>query len=592
MGDQMATYRSNGIERSTVLLGASVTGLIVVAGVFGSSGWAMRTLRTIVLDGPLESALLLSWIVLVLLRNPFPGLASGTGLLSRSARRRELVVLLRGLTLLLVIIMLGTGLGFGPVVDPVPGSNYLLVAAVALGSVTMIARGRAVADVSRVELILAVPFTFGILGLLLASGGPGMTTLDRVMTGAGAAAVAVGVALAIGAPVRPPAPFNDPLKLVLGGTAIVAAGSLPDLSLRLNVALALLIMPTIVAVVDLTALTRSGTIGGRSRGLPALEILEEPSDPVERDVRRIKGTFRRIRTREILESGSTPAPEMMAHELTEHLKAQLQLQVGSQARGGEDLPDLLDGEVEVARITYTQTVHGEVVSLRAIRSGDDRLALRLVDEYETEFTLPFDEVSDTITADQVVTLFRSAEPSPTEVAAFSVLSDVIPDLATAFGRAFERRDVTASPRGIGASIRGYFAMGISGAVAVFRMSLDFRGFAVSYEARFFAFGVALARGLVNALTPELSPVLWALWIPVPALVVRRIRTVGLETLRKDAPRLALAVVGVSVLGMVVFELPLLLGAVAVGPSVLMVYLAFRQGPTEHAILRSGWDPRH
>lgn len=580
----MGSARTSGVERSTVVLGAFLTALLGVAGVLEVSGWGIRTLQALVLDGELVDALLLSWVVLVLLRNPYPGLAPMTGRLSSWRHRKKLLLGVRVATLLLSAVMLAAGLDLLSELFGVPGLHYLLVGAIALGGVGMIARRRPVSDVSRIELLLAVPFTFGLLAQILASGDPGNTTFDQIIAGAGAVALTAGVGIAVGLPIRPPAPFDDPLKLLLGGAATLMAVVLPGPSLTLNVVLALLVMPSVVALVELAMLAQRGMVGGRTSGVPVLDILAQPSNPIERELRRIKGTFRRMRSREMVESGESPVPEMLTHDLDEHLKIALQTQVGSQARGGEDLPDLLDGEVEVARITYTQTVHGEVVSLRAIRVGDDRLALRLVDEYGTEFALPFDEVNESISAEKVVAIYLTSTPSPADVGPFQVLSDVIPDIQTAFGRAMEIADTLAAPRGIGAAIRGYFTIAIMGAVTVARMSLDFRGLAISYEARLYAFGVVLARGIVTNLAPDLALLLWALWIPVPALVVRRIRTIGLDTIRADALQLLLAAAGAGVLGAIVFDLPIGFGALTIGPSILMLYLMIRQGPTERAIL--------
>jgi hypothetical protein len=585
----VSTGQRHRVERSTIVVTASVVTFLGVAAALGLSGRAVPVLRRLVLDGPLIDALLLAWVVLVLLRNPYPGLALGTGRLCGWRHRRGLVIGIRVITLLMSVVFLGAGLGLDRALAGVPGLQYLLVVLVAIAGVTMIARRMPKSDVSRIELLVAVPFTFGLVAELLAPGGSAMTTFDWVLSAGGAIAVAAGVGIVAGAPVRPPVPFDDPLKLMLGGIAVVAVSAFPSVGLTINVVLALLVMPTIVAVVELDSLAGSGTIGGRSEGVPVLDVLREPLSPLERDLRRIKGTYRRVRSRELIESGEQPASEMLSHDLPEPLKFMLQSQVSSQARGGEDLPDLLDGEVEIARITYTQTVHGEVVSLRGVRAGDDRMALRLVDEYGTDFTLPFDEVTGSISAEEVVQLFLTAVPSPVDVGAFSVLSDVIPDIHSAFARAHQLSEKLIEPRGIGAAIRGWFSMGVMGAITVARMTLDFRGYAVSYEARFYGFGVVLLRGIVNALIPHLAPILWALWIPVPALVVRRIRTIGIDTIRADAPSLVFGAAAVGVMGAVVFELPIWFGVLTIGPSIVMLYLMFRQGPTEHAILSPAWD---
>jgi hypothetical protein len=91
------------------------------------------------------------------------------------------------------------------------------------------------------------------------------------------------------------------------------------------------------------------------------------------------------------------------------------LRAGPQARGGEDLPDLDEGEVEIARMRLVNSVHGEVTSLRARRYADtSAIALRIVDEYETEFELPSSRVEAPLTAQEVLLVFRDAEPSPLE----------------------------------------------------------------------------------------------------------------------------------------------------------------------------------
>jgi hypothetical protein len=77
------------------------------------------------------------------------------------------------------------------------------------------------------------------------------------------------------------------------------------------------------------------------------------------------------------------------------------------------LPDLEDGEVEIARLSLTNSVHGEVTSLRAKPDGDG-VALRMVDEYETEIELPVDRLDKMPTDEEVLELFRKAEPSPME----------------------------------------------------------------------------------------------------------------------------------------------------------------------------------
>jgi hypothetical protein len=77
-------------------------------------------------------------------------------------------------------------------------------------------------------------------------------------------------------------------------------------------------------------------------------------------------------------------PELIADSLSDSSKCALQ-RIHPPLRGGEDLPDTGKGEIEIARLAYTCTVHCEVTSIRARRSGG-RIHYRVVDEYETAIT--------------------------------------------------------------------------------------------------------------------------------------------------------------------------------------------------------------
>lgn len=132
-------------------------------------------------------------------------------------------------------------------------------------------------------------------------------------------------------------------------------------------------------------------------------------------LRRIKGNFRRqMISKSILSDGLASIPEQWcAHDIPEHFKAILTSTAGPRARGGEDLPDLAEGEVEIARLTLVNSVHGEVTSLRAKRNPQDRdILLSMVDEYETEFKLPKSKVSAPLTAEEALAVFRDADPTP------------------------------------------------------------------------------------------------------------------------------------------------------------------------------------
>lgn len=74
---------------------------------------------------------------------------------------------------------------------------------------------------------------------------------------------------------------------------------------------------------------------------------------------------------------------------------------------GMDLPDLLPNEVEIARLTYTQTVHCEVTSVRAQRWGH-RILYRIVDEYGATFDCSPDRSSEPLSLGELIALIDGA----------------------------------------------------------------------------------------------------------------------------------------------------------------------------------------
>ena len=162
---------------------------------------------------------------------------------------------------------------------------------------------------------------------------------------------------------------------------------------------------------------------------PRPDSFVSPRTEEDATLRRIKGDFRRSMVLEAITPdglGSIPQP-WLAHELSEDLKQVLGAQEPGH-RGGEDLPDLLENEVEIARLSLV-SVHREVTSLRARDVGGGRILLRLVDEYETECVLPRSESMEPLTADEVVALFCDADPSPAETGCeFALSSAFYPDL--------------------------------------------------------------------------------------------------------------------------------------------------------------------
>lgn len=132
-------------------------------------------------------------------------------------------------------------------------------------------------------------------------------------------------------------------------------------------------------------------------------------------LRRIKGNYRcQMISKSIRDEGLASIPELWsAHDIPESFKEVLTSTAGPRARGGEDLPDLAEGEVEIARLSLVDSVHGEVTSLRAKRDPKDgTILLSMVDEYEMEFKLPTSKLSIPLTAEEVLALFRDTDPTP------------------------------------------------------------------------------------------------------------------------------------------------------------------------------------
>jgi hypothetical protein len=139
------------------------------------------------------------------------------------------------------------------------------------------------------------------------------------------------------------------------------------------------------------------------------------SGRVQALLRRVKGNTRRQWIVDALMRGDTPEtipPDMLGHDIGNSLKGMLQ-RMHPQARGGEDLPDLAPGEVEIARITLVDSVHGEVISVRAQPlEGQGAFELRVVDEYESEIALPTTRFERSLGATELLRLLAAADPSP------------------------------------------------------------------------------------------------------------------------------------------------------------------------------------
>lgn len=150
----------------------------------------------------------------------------------------------------------------------------------------------------------------------------------------------------------------------------------------------------------------------------------------EAALRIIKGTYRRKMVKDEMKDGLENIPSgWLSHELTEILKNFL----GGKnpgLRGGEDLPNCAEGEVEIARVTLTNSVHHEVTSLRArpCPTGSGIL-LQVVDEYQNKFKAPRAKIDVPLSTREVVEFLNACDPNPFKTGCeFALQSFFYPDL--------------------------------------------------------------------------------------------------------------------------------------------------------------------
>ena len=127
----------------------------------------------------------------------------------------------------------------------------------------------------------------------------------------------------------------------------------------------------------------------------------------ERKRANIKGTLRRRTVAEREARGEDNLePELLEESIDEPARRALQ-GIDPWLRSGEDLPDSSRGEIEIARLTYTRTVHCEVTSIRARRKGG-RIHYRVVDEYATEIWCGIESSDAPLTLGELIDLIEKS----------------------------------------------------------------------------------------------------------------------------------------------------------------------------------------
>lgn len=132
--------------------------------------------------------------------------------------------------------------------------------------------------------------------------------------------------------------------------------------------------------------------------------------PLAAILKNVKGTNRRRMITDYWEAGklaeldSTLLEDETAPGLRQFLES-----LHPSFMGGEYLPDLLPGEVEIARIELQSTT-SDVISVRAhLKPGGDLIHYRIVDEYESEFEIEPESSAAPLTQGELIGLIDTVD---------------------------------------------------------------------------------------------------------------------------------------------------------------------------------------
>jgi hypothetical protein len=129
------------------------------------------------------------------------------------------------------------------------------------------------------------------------------------------------------------------------------------------------------------------------------------NDPLQTALRNVKGENRRQMILEYAAENRLHEVEaqLLEDELDEPTRRLLG-RIDPSFMGGEYLPKYLPGEVEIARICLQSTT-SDVISLRATPTADRKIAYRVVDEYDSVFTLPIYSSDTPLTLAELIRQF-------------------------------------------------------------------------------------------------------------------------------------------------------------------------------------------
>lgn len=147
-----------------------------------------------------------------------------------------------------------------------------------------------------------------------------------------------------------------------------------------------------------------------------------PASPLDAALRNVKGTNRRQLILDFAAADIAEGvdPVLLQQSLSPEQRKGLGM-IHPSFMGGEYLPDYLENEVEIARIELQSTT-GDVISIRARPIVGNRIAYRIVDEYEDDyegsgclhFAFAPQESTETLALGALVDLIDGAQHDPEE----------------------------------------------------------------------------------------------------------------------------------------------------------------------------------
>ncbi len=165
------------------------------------------------------------------------------------------------------------------------------------------------------------------------------------------------------------------------------------------------------------------------------------ADPLKAILANVSGQARRQMIRDYWALGNVEAlnEELLKDDLDENVRFDLG-RIHPFFMGGEYLPARLYDEVTIVRINLQSTTF-DVIELRARRIPGGKIGLRWVDEYETEFTQPVQEVECPFSFVELIEFISQSGPGMDDWGRFPLCYNVLNYDLT--GNAEELRDFTS-----------------------------------------------------------------------------------------------------------------------------------------------------